>query len=111
MEQSETVAARLLPKTQWTQCLHCEGYVPEFEFSEQFQSTLTDLMTKGERFRIMLELERLSGCESITAKMWVMHKTYRHPDFDPKEWACPYCGKRMRSPQAKQCRFCGRDWH
>lgn len=24
---------------------------------------------------------------------------------------CPQCGKLARTPQAKQCRFCGLDWH
>lgn len=24
---------------------------------------------------------------------------------------CPHCGKPLRSPRAKQCRFCGKDWH
>ena len=24
---------------------------------------------------------------------------------------CPYCGKELRTPTAKQCRFCKMDWH
>lgn len=24
---------------------------------------------------------------------------------------CPQCGKIARTPEAKQCRFCGHDWH
>jgi hypothetical protein len=24
---------------------------------------------------------------------------------------CPYCGEPLRTPRARQCRFCGRDWH
>jgi len=24
---------------------------------------------------------------------------------------CPYCGKALRTPMAKQCRFCKMDWH
>jgi hypothetical protein len=24
---------------------------------------------------------------------------------------CPQCGKLARTPQARQCRFCGEDWH
>lgn len=24
---------------------------------------------------------------------------------------CPWCGKALRTPRAKQCRFCGKDWH
>lgn len=26
-------------------------------------------------------------------------------------WPCPYCGKQLRTPLAKQCRHCRRDWH
>jgi GNAT superfamily N-acetyltransferase len=25
--------------------------------------------------------------------------------------SCPKCGKALRTPRAKQCRFCGADWH
>jgi hypothetical protein len=24
---------------------------------------------------------------------------------------CPYCGKELRTPASKQCRFCMMDWH
>lgn len=24
---------------------------------------------------------------------------------------CPVCGKLARTPKAKQCRYCGHDWH
>lgn len=24
---------------------------------------------------------------------------------------CPYCGEPLRTPTARQCRFCGTDWH
>ena len=26
-------------------------------------------------------------------------------------YLCPNCGKLARTPQARQCRFCGHDWH
>ncbi len=25
--------------------------------------------------------------------------------------SCPKCGKLARTPKARQCRFCGHDWH
>jgi len=59
----------------------------------------------------LAKLRLASGCDLETAKAWVAHKTYPSPDSNPEQYACPHCGKRLRTPQAKQCRFCGRDWH
>ena len=42
------------------------------------------------------------------AKDWVDNcgEYYRKPTG-----LCPYCGQDTRSPEAKQCRHCFRDWH
>jgi hypothetical protein len=29
----------------------------------------------------------------------------------PDPVPCPYCGEPLRTPKAKQCRFCKMDWH
>lgn len=50
------------------------------------------------------------GLELGWAKLWVTHD--ERPELDQKATApCPYCGKPLRTPAAKQCRFRGRDWH
>lgn len=36
-------------------------------------------------------------------KMWRSHRSLSA--------RCPYCGEFLRSPAAKQCRYCKRDWH
>lgn len=36
--------------------------VPEFEFSQQFQLKISDLVTKGLRVETTVELRRASGC-------------------------------------------------
>ena len=33
------------------------------------------------------------------------------PPEEPATAPCPYCGQPLRTPSAKQCRFCRRDWH
>lgn len=37
----------------------------------------------------------------------ILHETPEKIFFN----LCPNCGKLARTPQAKQCRFCGEDWH
>ncbi|HMD17385.1 MAG TPA: hypothetical protein VKH18_12020, partial [Terriglobales bacterium] len=61
MEQNQIFTARLLPKEKWSICPRCGGDVPEFEFSQQFQSKISDLADRGRRVEIMLELRRVSG--------------------------------------------------
>jgi Histidine kinase-, DNA gyrase B-, and HSP90-like ATPase len=35
----------------------------------------------------------------------------RHDTQETVKADCPHCGKPLRTPMAKQCRFCGADWH
>lgn len=53
-------------------------------------------------------LRELTGWGLKEAKDWVdgCGTNYRPPSMP-----CPYCGRRLRSLQAKQCRRCFRDWH
>jgi ribosomal protein S27AE len=108
MEQKEILVARLLPKEKWSTCPRCGEEVPEFEFSPQFQLKILDLVTKGLRVETTMELRRVSGCGLKTAKAWVIHKTYKVPFTEQS--VCPHCGKPLRTPKAKQCRFCMREF-
>ena len=111
MQQGEIKAARLLPKERWSKCIRCGTEIPEFEFSPEFQLRLSSLIEKHKVIQTMGELRAASGCEVKIAKAWAFHQMYPSADSDPEQYACPHCGKRLRTPRAKQCRFCGRDWH
>ena len=55
-------------------------------------------------------LRELTGCDLRTAKMWVHHRGVAGGGHEPIT-PCPHCGQPLRSADAKQCRFCRRDWH
>lgn len=54
------------------------------------------------------ELRNLTGCSIAEGKMWVNEK---REQIWKENLPCPYCGEKLRTPVAKQCRFCKRDWH
>ncbi len=55
------------------------------------------------------ELKNLTDCSLSESKIWVDEKRAKH--FVKIIPPCPYCGEKLRTPLAKQCRFCLRDWH
>lgn len=61
-------------------------------------------------------LKELTGCSLKESKMWVDNKREEKADeflqrFIDSLPPCPYCGGKLRTHLAKQCRFCFRDWH
>jgi ribosomal protein L7/L12 len=55
------------------------------------------------------ELKNLTNCSLSEGKVWVDDKRAKH--FVENLPPCPYCGEKLRTHLAKQCRFCLRDWH
>lgn len=55
------------------------------------------------------ELRTITGCTLADGKTWVFNK--RNQIWEENLPPCPYCGEKLRTPVAKQCRFCKRDWH
>jgi hypothetical protein len=70
---------------------------------------LDERTSPGDRHHIHKELCQNSGCDHVWVRSWVLHETYKTA---PVEIAlCPHCGKRLRTPSAKQCGYCRKDCH
>jgi hypothetical protein len=98
----------VLPEDQWPQCEKCHGRVPKFaQMPDTLHRELQTLL-KTSPTGAMIRLNQ-AGAPYQVAKIWVYHsRTFcREPCTTP----CPHCGKALRTPNAKQCRFCGSDWH
>lgn len=73
-------------------------------------------MVLNEPIQAIKELKDLTGCSLSEGKKWVDDKReekateYYRKHIEPL-LPCPYCGEKRRTPLAKQCRFCLRDWH
>ncbi len=55
------------------------------------------------------ELRNLTNCSLSERKMNIME--LREKVWEENLPPCPYCGEKLRTPVAKQCRFCKRVWH
>jgi hypothetical protein len=96
--------ANLLPEADWKHCQKCKRAIPDFELAEPLERELKELL-KQHPGRAMTRLVQEAGCEPIVAKQWTLHHLPREAT------PCPWCGKPLRTKRAKQCRFCGKDWH
>ena len=47
----------------------------------------------------------------IGAQAWILTEGIAPAEKLEETADCPYCGKELRTPAAKQCRFCKMDWH
>jgi hypothetical protein len=100
---------KLLPEDQWKPCKKCQSPVPEFANMPEPLRLELEALAKESRISAMARLRETTGCKVEVAKAWAFHERgdYRNPPTTP----CPHCGQPLRTPQAKQCRFCGADWH
>jgi len=91
-------------------CARCKATVPRFgALGSSERDRLVQMADGGNSARAMAELQRLTGCPARWAKIWVVHRGVATPTFSGPP--CPHCGKRIRTPQAKQCAHCHADWH
>jgi hypothetical protein len=47
----------------------------------------------------------------IGSEGWTMAAGISPAESIDETASCPYCGEELRTPKAKQCRFCMMDWH
>jgi hypothetical protein len=99
--------ANLVPEAQWKQCQRCKTAVPEFEFSAPFQ-TEVQAPLKNSPVRAIVRVIQEANCDPSLAKAWMIHLVPSHLNEHPH---CPHCGMPLRTSKARQCRFCGKDWH
>jgi hypothetical protein len=92
-------------------CSTCGLVVPAFSFlAPADRASLLLLIEQGHSIEAIKALRRLGVKELKHANSWVFHRGQPvHPLPEPAP--CPHCGQPLRSPRAKQCRHCGRDWH
>ena len=91
--------------------LKCGLRIPQFADLNDDDRTRIRLLVLAQRpATAMAELQSLTGCSLRWAKLWAQHAG--RPAWESGMTApCPYCGERLRTPVAKQCRYCGMDWH
>lgn len=99
--------AILLPGERWDKCGKCKAAIPVFELAEELGRELKHLVEHHPGLA-MARLIQGSGCSPTLAKRWTIHHV---PTYEAVPTLCPWCGGALRTRKAKQCRFCGRDWH
>jgi hypothetical protein len=93
--------------------------VPRFaDLSQGQRTSIGRLMNQGRKGMAARELAKATGCPLAWAELWVLHRGRPRRPSDRRlgclaalETPCPYCGEPLRTPRAKQCRHCRRDWH
>jgi endogenous inhibitor of DNA gyrase (YacG/DUF329 family) len=92
-------------------CPRCGHHLPEFQSLSHAQRVeLRRIIDSSGSISAIKRLREISGCDLETAKLWVHHRGIAGQGHAPLV-PCPYCGEPLRSGEAKQCRFCKRDWH
>lgn len=89
-------------------CKKCKTFVPQFEELSESDAVRIKRLAHSQSSLAMQELKYFTGCSERFAKIWVLHEGKPEVIYD---YPCPYCSKPLRTSEAKQCRFCKRDWH
>lgn len=107
--RDEVIEAGSYLPTRGLFCQECGNYIPVFEeLSEEDEQRVRQCLQQS-TFMAIKALRDATGCSLGWAKLWAHHGGKPTPPKEVKP--CPYCGQPLRTPLAKQCRFCQRDWH
>lgn len=88
----------------------CRTSVPQFaDLTLTTESRLHELIRQGRPTMAMQELIAETGCSLGWAKIWVIHDG-RARALVPGP-PCPFCGKALRTSNARQCPHCLADFH
>lgn len=92
-------------------CPKCGTRIPQFlDLVDHDRFRIRQLILNGQTTLATAELRAATDCPLSWAKLWVSHNG--RPEWEVGATTpCPYCGKPLRTPVAKQCRHCGMDWH
>ena len=78
------------------------------EVTEKTERIIRHTVRQEGPLRAAKKLREITGCSIRDSKQWVIDCNEEHIASSS---GCPYCGCRLRSPEAKQCKWCMRDWH
>jgi len=90
-------------------CECCGNIIPKFEnLSKEDEEKVRQEFRDFGPIASIKKLREITNSRLKEAKIWVDHSgEFVHRKTIP----CPYCGELLRTENAKQCRFCLRDWH
>ena len=98
MTKEEKIAWR-----HWSSVYKMENSTPKQKASRTKLSLIRGWMTEDENILKLLK----NGIDEFEKKVAIRIDK----ENDIKYNNCPNCNKLTRTPKAKQCRFCGNDWH
>jgi hypothetical protein len=106
----EIALAEDITPTKGEFCPVCKTYIPYVlgmtpEVAAQIRVHLSGEQSSVARYA----LRKLFGFPLGWVKIWWIHRDGLHEP--PPETPCPYCSLPLRTPYAKQCRHCRKDWH
>ena len=92
-------------------CDVCGLRIPAFEdLDPETEARVCALIDSNHHIEAIGRLREAVGCSLAWAKLWVAHRGVPRGEVAPAT-PCPHCGKPLRTPRAKQCRHCRRQWH
>lgn len=90
-------------------CNCCSQIIPTFDnLSKENEEQVRKVCREVGPISAIKKLRELTNSSLRDAKFWVDHCGEYYMG---KTIPCPFCGELLRTSEAKQCRYCLRDWH